>query len=110
MSPDKKKKQQMKKKNLSNDMGEKDILSIPIHIPSDPEIESKKGGSSKKFTEPDETPKFHPQTQEESKKGSNSILSIDDREIEVADHSGTCLLYTSPSPRDKRQSRMPSSA
>ena len=25
-------------------------------------------------------------------------------------HSRTCLLYTSPSPRDKRQSRMPSSA
>ena len=24
--------------------------------------------------------------------------------------SSTCLLYTSPSPRDKRQSRMPSSA
>ena len=24
--------------------------------------------------------------------------------------SGVCLLYTSPSPRDKRQSRMPSSA
>ena len=24
--------------------------------------------------------------------------------------SGSCLLYTSPSPRDKRQSRMPSSA
>ena len=23
---------------------------------------------------------------------------------------GSCLLYTSPSPRDKRQSRMPSSA
>ena len=33
----------------------------------------------------------------------------------VAEHMqphgvGTCLLYTSPSPRDKRQSRMPSSA
>ena len=28
---------------------------------------------------------------------------------DVADHC-TCLLYTSPSPRDKRQSRMPSSA
>ena len=27
-----------------------------------------------------------------------------------ANDSGTCLLYTSPSPRDKRQSRMPSSA
>ena len=26
------------------------------------------------------------------------------------DPSGICLLYTSPSPRDKRQSRMPSSA
>ena len=25
-------------------------------------------------------------------------------------HSGDCLLYTSTSPRDKRQSRMPSSA
>ena len=25
-------------------------------------------------------------------------------------HPGGCLLYTSPSPRDKRQSRMPSSA
>ena len=24
--------------------------------------------------------------------------------------AGSCLLYTSPSPRDKRQSRMPSSA
>ena len=33
---------------------------------------------------------------------------------DVADHTGSpimlCLLYTSPSPRDKRQSRMPSSA
>ena len=31
----------------------------------------------------------------------------------LADHGAldyTCLLYTSPSPRDKRQSRMPSSA
>ena len=26
------------------------------------------------------------------------------------DDMGSCLLYTSPSPRDKRQSRMPSSA
>ena len=28
----------------------------------------------------------------------------------MAIHRITCLLYTSPSPRDKRQSRMPSSA
>ena len=32
---------------------------------------------------------------------------IDSLEV---DHSEDCLLYTSPSPRDKRQSRMPSSA
>ena len=29
---------------------------------------------------------------------------------EMADATYICLLYTSPSPRDKRQSRMPSSA
>ena len=29
---------------------------------------------------------------------------------EVVDAAKDCLLYTSPSPRDKRQSRMPSSA
>ena len=28
----------------------------------------------------------------------------------IVDHQSDCLLYTSPSPRDKRQSRMPSSA
>ena len=36
-----------------------------------------------------------------------------DKSVTVKNGSGdiqTCLLYTSPSPRDKRQSRMPSSA
>ena len=34
-----------------------------------------------------------------------------DKEMPVPDkHYVNCLLYTSPSPRDKRQSRMPSSA
>ena len=31
-------------------------------------------------------------------------------EVISVDYNGICLLYTSPSPRDKRQSRMPSSA
>ena len=31
-------------------------------------------------------------------------------ELLTLEHAGDCLLYTSPSPRDKRQSRMPSSA
>ena len=30
--------------------------------------------------------------------------------ISVKRHMGTCLLYTSPSPRDRTRSRMPSSA
>ena len=33
-----------------------------------------------------------------------------DNTVGVGEHSDICLLYTSPSPRDKRQSRMPSSA
>ena len=34
-----------------------------------------------------------------------------DENVHVQDGEGnSCLLYTSPSPRDKRQSRMPSSA
>ena len=32
------------------------------------------------------------------------------KDVDVVERLVTCLLYTSPSPRDKRQSRMPSSA
>ena len=35
---------------------------------------------------------------------------IDDYEMVVFDGGNTCLLYTSPSPRDRTRSRMPSSA
>ena len=42
------------------------------------------------------------------------IYGVDDRRdiVDVKDKAllKSCLLYTSPSPRDKRQSRMPSSA
>ena len=37
-------------------------------------------------------------------------MSISDSTNFYNDYPLTCLLYTSPSPRDKRQSRMPSSA
>ena len=38
-------------------------------------------------------------------------LSVEEHGVAVAGGKGrACLLYTSPSPRDKRQSRMPSSA
>ena len=38
----------------------------------------------------------------------NSLLQRDD--LPLADVIDCCLLYTSPSPRDQRGSRMPSSA
>ena len=37
------------------------------------------------------------------------ILIVDDEDY-ITDLLGTCLLYTSPSPRDRQKSRMPSSA
>ena len=61
--------------------------------------------------------------------GSTGLIGGSDKAISAGEHSlsprevaiefdrtrrvylpNTCLLYTSPSPRDKRQSRMPSSA
>ena len=41
---------------------------------------------------------------------SSVTLSRYGRFVTLGDQSEPCLLYTSPSPRDKRQSRMPSSA
>ena len=38
------------------------------------------------------------------------IVSLDDKKTRNLSAYEGCLLYTSPSPRDKRQSRMPSSA
>ena len=40
----------------------------------------------------------------------NISISVGESEIVTVVGSNGCLLYTSPSPRDKRQSRMPSSA
>ena len=48
-----------------------------------------------------------------SKAANTEIISLDDSTFAKNDSlygSSSCLLYTSPSPRDKRQSRMPSSA
>ena len=40
----------------------------------------------------------------------NDNVHVDDDGVTFASIYDGCLLYTSPSPRDKRQSRMPSSA
>ena len=37
-------------------------------------------------------------------------LLISDEKEEISVLANTCLLYTSPSPRDRQKSRMPSSA
>ena len=37
-------------------------------------------------------------------------ISLNDQNVDAHRGLSACLLYTSPSPRDKRQSRMPSSA
>ena len=42
--------------------------------------------------------------------GEDGFITVGDTLTLSAGHDITCLLYTSPSPRDKRQSRMPSSA
>ena len=37
-------------------------------------------------------------------------MQVERAELEIIELTGDCLLYTSPSPRDVRSSRMPSSA
>ena len=52
-----------------------------------------------------------PQLVAETKKYAGEIESVEHVEVKVVmDPPWTCLLYTSPSPRDQRGSRMPSSA
>ena len=49
-------------------------------------------------------------SQIETQFGPGTIMRMGEREVQSIPSISTCLLYTSPSPRDKRQSRMPSSA
>ena len=42
--------------------------------------------------------------------GTPAEIEAKKKELANLDEFSSCLLYTSPSPRDKRQSRMPSSA
>ena len=58
---------------------------------------------------------FHVQVQERvaakrERRRKESSAGLELPIFEVGDNVLYCLLYTSPSPRDKRQSRMPSSA
>ena len=57
-------------------------------------------------TVPNETPKFRGPTEDQIRDAQS--MSEDDRRAMI--NAMVCLLYTSPSPRDQRGSRMPSSA
>ena len=41
---------------------------------------------------------------------SSEVAQLREKSVKQLEQLYNCLLYTSPSPRDKRQSRMPSSA
>ena len=67
----------------------------------------------KRKAAPKETPKSaRTRTVKEDVQSRPRALELADVELtnQVIDQIDDCLLYTSPSPRDKRQSRMPSSA
>ena len=42
--------------------------------------------------------------------GVDRLLTLEPKDAGYAVHCRSCLLYTSPSPRDRQKSRMPSSA
>ena len=48
-------------------------------------------------------------TMRDGEQSPGASMSLEEK-IQIARVFDDCLLYTSPSPRDKRQSRMPSSA
>ena len=54
---------------------------------------------------------FTPLKQTMTQESLDMLMSLyEEFKVVTDDLRGSCLLYTSPSPRDKRQSRMPSSA
>ena len=81
----------------------------------DPDAIKENRGS---LTEPGKDSPFRNRPAEESIELFNKMRSGDFRDgamvlrakIDMTHPNMNCLLYTSPSPRDKRQSRMPSSA
>ena len=90
---------------------------VPIHPERKPTISSKptnvssESDSSKSQAQP--TSKPHPHSTRHHTLASTKRQPVAPNEKQVkkiVDELKTCLLYTSPSPRDRQKSRMPSSA
>ena len=56
------------------------------------------------------TPRLPEATEEYSREQVSQLIQTLDQVIFVLNNTYICLLYTSPSPRDRTTSRMPSSA
>ena len=113
------------KKASKNGKGKDEVPSIdPSDLYAMPNKIKKK--KSKKLQEVDNSDQLYAQPDKTKKKGKKETLeeqekedvlqyepSADSEEDEVhplPNTPNTCLLYTSPSPRDRQKSRMPSSA
>ena len=54
--------------------------------------------------------KLHVESLRKNQSDNKRIIATSPQGINIMEISNICLLYTSPSPRDMRRSRMPSSA
>ena len=74
------------------------------------EVQSQSSGASCFITTDSEKSLVSRQASQVEQIELRTYVFLDSLQPQLAAYMGTCLLYTSPSPRDKRQSRMPSSA
>ena len=83
------------------------IAKDPVNIPSGVQVASEGNNISFKGPKGELSLQVHPDVKFDISENSIQVKWERDEDRAMA---GTCLLYTSPSPRDRQKSRMPSSA
>ena len=78
-----------------------DQYDVVVVVGADEDTRTARLVASRGMTEDDARARIRAQAGDDARRAVSDVW---------LDNSGSCLLYTSPSPRDKRQSRMPSSA